>query len=526
MTLDESSRTPIALISVTDKTGIVEFAQDLADLGFTILSTGGTAGVLRDAGIGVVDVAHHTNSDEILDGRVKTLHPIIHGGILMDRGNPEHVKTALKNGIAPIDLVVVNLYDFEKEAKNKELSLIDAINFIDIGGPTMLRAAAKNCENCAPVIDPSDYQKVVKELRVEGRLSFDARAILAGKAFRSVSQYDNMIASYFEKDYGAKRAVEKPLVMLPVKKLRYGENPHQEAAFFTYEGAGDGLQNARVLQGKELSYNNYLDLDAATALVRDLSAYQAVAIIKHTNPCGVAASAKSEPLVDVYLRALAADSRSAFGGIVAVNQEIDAETAEKMSELFLECIAAPSYSDQAKLVFGKKKNLRLLEVPFLRESKPVQQSLLRSIQGGILQQSVDNALPSADSWTVCTKVQPDSRLLNDLVFAQIVCKHVKSNAIVYVKGLSTTAVGAGQMSRVDSATYAAEKVKSFGNSVSGCVMASDAFFPFRDTVDLAANLGVVGVIQPGGSMRDQESIDAADEHGMAMVMTGIRHFRH
>lgn len=514
MTYIDTKEKPIALLSVTDKNGVVEFGKDLASLGYEILSTGGTAKALREGGVDVTDVSTFTGSPEILDGRVKTLNPKVHGGILMDRANPDHVKTANDHGIRAIDLVVVNLYEFEKEAANKAMDLSQAINYIDIGGPTMLRAAAKNYENTTAVIDPDDYEGIIRELRVEGGLNIATKTRLAGKAFRKISQYDNFIANYFEGKSSSGT------------ELRYGENPHQKAHFYPAVEGDDGLQNAKVLQGKELSYNNYLDIDAATALVRDFSQNCAVAIIKHTNPCGVALGKAGESVVSTYERALSCDSRSAFGGIVAVNRPIDKDTAAKMSELFLECIAAPSFTDEARDIFAKKKNLRLLEVPFLKTSSLLTTPLLRSIQGGTLSQSPDTALPSKDSWKVVTNKKPTREMEEDLLFAQVVCKHVKSNAIVFARDLCTVAIGAGQMSRVDSATFSVRKARDLGHVVENCVMASDAFFPFRDTVDLAADFDVTAIIQPGGSKRDQESIDAANEHGMTMVMTGTRHFKH
>ncbi len=515
---------PIALISVTDKTDVVPFSQKLSQLGFTILSTGGTAQILREAGIDVFDAAKYADSPEIMDGRVKTLHPKIHGGILMDRSNPQHREEAKSHNIMPIDLVVVNLYQFKTQAVEQKLTLKDAIKFIDIGGPTMLRAAAKNYLHVAPVIDPKDYDKIIQEL-TKGELSLKTRQYLAGKAFSQISDYDRMIANYYLEE-GLDQTSEQAELKLSLQSpLRYGENPHQKANFYTYSGAPSGLQEAHVLQGKELSYNNIIDVDAAAHIVADLADYTAVAIIKHTNPCGASAS-KTLSVRDVFNKALAADSKSAFGGIVACNRPVDGETAAVMSGIFLECVVAPSFTVEAQEIFSKKKNLRLLELPFLKHGNTTGQHQIKSVRGGILIQDADEKLPSdTTSWKPVTQTGSDA-YTDDLVFAMTIAKHVKSNAIVFAKDLSTLAVGAGQMSRVDAAQFAALKAKEFGQNLEGAVMASDAFFPFRDTVDFAAKLGIKAIIQPGGSVRDQESIDACNENNIAMIFTGIRHFKH
>lgn len=519
-----SQQSRLALISVTDKTGILEFATELTQLGFKILSTGGTAQVLRDHSIDVFDVAEYADSPEIMDGRVKTLHPKIHGGILMDRDNEKHVKEANNHRILPIDLVVVNLYQFAQKAVGSQLSLEDAINFVDIGGPTMLRAAAKNYLYSLPVIDPRDYKQIIQELK-KGQLSRELRITSAAKVFQHISEYDQLIADYFKKDLHDQESTQKLNLELR-SPLRYGENPHQAAEFYTYPDASSGLQDCRVIQGKELSYNNYLDLDAATAIVRDLNPMMSVAIIKHTNPCGAAASS-SGTLLDVFKRALAADSKSAFGGIVACNQEIDAETARAMSQIFLECIAAPSISEEALKIFQEKKNLRILKAPFLKEAFSNGESKsIRSVQGGLLIQDSDTKQSPPSSWTTVTEQKLSSDEENDLAFAWTICKHVKSNAIVFAKDLATVAIGAGQMSRIDATKFASSKAEDENKSLKGCVLASDAFFPFRDNIDYIAPLGVRAVIQPGGSKRDQESIDACNEHCIPMVFTGSRHFRH
>ncbi|SME96126.1 bifunctional phosphoribosylaminoimidazolecarboxamide formyltransferase/IMP cyclohydrolase [Pseudobacteriovorax antillogorgiicola] len=523
-----SQTSPLALLSVTDKTGVVDFAKNLSQLGFTLLSTGGTAQVLREAGLEVFDAAEYAGSPEIMDGRVKTLHPKIHGGILMDRNNQRHVQEADDHKILPIDLVVVNLYQFAEKAVDQNLTLADAINFIDIGGPTMLRAAAKNYLHVTPVIDPQDYDPVISELKAGG-LQNQTRISLAHKVFSHISSYDRMIASYYEGALKESTAEDLPATIdLKLQRhslLRYGENPHQSAAFYTFGQAGDGLQNAKVLQGKELSFNNLVDVDAAVAMVADLQDYTAVTVIKHTNPCGAAAS-RSLSVKEVFQKAFDADSKSAFGGIVACNREIDGATAEVMSGIFLECIAAPSFSSAAKEIFARKKNLRLLEVPLLKRHTQDKALQIKSVQGGILVQDLDQVLPSnRDAWTTVSKTSAEGQG-DDLAFAMTICKHVKSNAIVYVKDLTTVAVGAGQMSRIDAAQFAAQKAQEEGRTLQGSVLASDAFFPFRDTVDFAASQGVKAIIQPGGSKRDQESIDACDEHDIAMVFTGKRHFKH
>ncbi len=508
---------PTALISVTDKSGLVDFARALRDLGFRFLSTGGSAAALREAGLEVEDVADYTQSPECLDGRVKTLHPKIHGGILMDRAT--HAGEASALGIRPIDLVVVNLYDFAGRAMSCKLSLAEAINYIDIGGPTMLRAAAKNYRFVLPILDPRDYPKVLSELKGEG-LSLGFRRQMAAKTFAAISRYDAMISRYFDMDEIASENVQ--LELSKIRDLRYGENPHQSAALYQRSGEAFGLPQATILQGKELSYNNYIDIDAALQLVLDLSPDTAVAIIKHTNPCGVARSA-DEPLHQVFSRALRADPKSAFGGIVAVNQPIDASTAKQMAEIFFECIVAPEISDDAQKILARKKNLRVLITRF---DATIKSSILRQIMGGYLMQTPDELIPIASELNVVTSAKPSSSEIADLIFAQTVAKHVKSNAIVLARGGETLGIGAGQMSRIDALEAAVRKAEANGVSLHGAVLASDAFFPFRDSVDLAAQHGIKSIIQPGGSQRDQESIDACDSQGIAMVFSGVRHFRH
>ena len=516
-----------ALLSVTDKAGVCDFGKGLVELGFSLLSTGGTAKVLKDADLPVTEVAEFAGSPEIFNGRVKTLHPKVHGGILFDRENEAHVKQAQEFEIGAIDLVVVNLYQFEKNALKEELTLAKAIEFIDIGGPTMLRAAAKNYRFSAPVIDPKDYPQILTELKESGSLSDKTRVMLAQKTFRTISSYDSMIASYFEKNLEDNRLASTMGLCLEKKQsLRYGENPHQAAGFYTSAGFESGFQDAKVLQGKELSYNNLMDVDAAAAIVADFHDKTAVAVIKHTNPCGAAVSS-TDSLATVFKTALEGDPKSAFGGIVALNKEVDLETAEEMSKIFLECIVAPKFSEEAKALFSKKKNLRLLEVPFLSDLDKKQNMLrIRSVRGGLLVQEDDSLVTIKGEWNVPTDRSPSDQEAEDLAFAMTICKHVKSNAIVYVKNGKTIAVGAGQMSRIDAATFAAEKARDEGKDLEGSILASDAFFPFRDTVDLAAKFGVKAIVQPGGSKRDSESIEACNENGIAMVFTGRRHFKH
>ena len=524
---------PLALISVTDKTGIVEFARSLDRLGFQILSTGGTAKILADSGIAVTEAGTHTGSPEILDGRVKTLHPKIHAGILYDRSKDAHRVQCQEHSIQAIDLVIVNLYQFAAKAVSQQLDLPQAIEYIDVGGPTMLRAAAKNYRFVAPLLDPSDYERCLMELQ-SGGLTDAFRRYLAAKTFRAISQYDSMIASYYEKSLEAvpsdTLAPNYELRLESQQTLRYGENPHQKARFYRSNlSVNGGLQDAKVLQGKELSYNNLLDCDAAVQLLADFPEYTAVTIIKHNNPCGVALGRSADRLLDVYKKALAVDPKSAFGGIVAVNKTIDGETAEALTQLFLECIVAPAFSAEALTILASKKNLRLLELPYLipaHSADAPKQLDIRSVLGGILIQDKDQVRAQKGHWDAVTHLKPSESQAEDMTFAMRLCKHVKSNAIVFVKDLVTVSVGAGQMSRIDSANFAAEKAKEFGRSLRASVMASDAFFPFRDTVDLAAKLGVSAIIQPGGSMRDEESIHAANEHKITMVFTGVRHFKH
>ncbi len=522
-----SKQQRLALLSVTDKTGLVPFARGLVELGFDLLSTGGTAKLLREHGMPVTDVADFTGSPEILGGRVKTLHPKVHGGILFDRERSEHVAESAKHGIKAIDLVVVNLYQFAAEAIAKGLPLEDAIEHIDIGGPTMLRAAAKNWRFTLPVIDPADYDAVLAAL-ANGEVKKELRLQLAVKTFATISAYDHSIADYLGNSGVSKEAAPKtdlPVNLKLRQPLRYGENPHQAAGLYADASLpAVGFAAVELLGGKELSYNNILDLDAATALAAEF-ADPACVIIKHTNPCGCATSATAE-LAEIFRRALACDPKSAFGGIIALNRPVDAATATAVTSLFTECVAAPDFSPEALEILRQKPNLRILRAAFARHGHRSNRDQLRSVYGAVLVQSEDTGSFDTAKWQPMTASKPNAATLADLKFAMIVAKHVKSNAIVFAKDGVTVAIGAGQMSRIDSANIAVAKAEAEGRSVKGSVLASDAFFPFSDTVEFAASQGVAAIVQPGGSKRDQDSVDAANKHGIAMVFTGERHFRH
>jgi phosphoribosylaminoimidazolecarboxamide formyltransferase/IMP cyclohydrolase len=517
-----------ALISVSDKTGLVEFARALSSRGVQILSTGGSAKALRDAAVPVTEVAEHTGFPEMLDGRVKTLHPKIHGGILGIRGNPEHEAAMAAYGIPPIDLVVVNLYPFEATVA-KGADFDTCIENIDIGGPSMIRAAAKNHAAVTVVVDPADYAKVLAEIAAhDGATTPDFRRELAHKAFARTGAYDAAIATWFAGARGETFPENLFLVGRRAEVLRYGENPHQEAAFYTDGKARPGVATARQMQGKELSYNNLNDTDAAFELVAEFTE-PAVAIIKHANPCGVATGGD---LLEAYRRALRCDSVSAYGGIVAVNRPLTAALAAEVAKIFTEVVIAPEVEEEALTLFAAKKNLRLLLTGGMPD--PAAPGwFAKTLSGGILMQSRDNGRISAAEVKVVTKRAPTKQELRDLLFAFTVAKHVKSNAIVYAKNGATVGIGAGQMSRVDSSRIAAHKAadaaKEAGLAESlakGSVVASDAFFPFADGLLAAAEAGATAVIQPGGSIRDAEVIAAADAANLAMVFTGMRHFRH
>ncbi|MCX8086875.1 MAG: bifunctional phosphoribosylaminoimidazolecarboxamide formyltransferase/IMP cyclohydrolase [Rhodocyclaceae bacterium] len=518
-----------ALISVSDKRGIVDFARELAALGIGLLSTGGTAKLLREAGLAVTDVADYTGFPEMLDGRVKTLHPKVHAGILAIRGNAAHEATLRDHDIPTIDLVVVNLYPFEETVAKQGCTLPDAIENIDIGGPTLVRAAAKNHGDekggCAVVVDPGDYATVLAELKENGgALSHATRFSLAKKAFVHTARYDAAIANWLTSLDADNRPTSFParlqLAFDKVDLLRYGENPHQQAAFYREPKPVPGSIAAyQQLQGKELSYNNIADADAAWECVKAFDSTACV-IVKHANPCGVALG---KTAVEAYRRAFSTDPTSAFGGIIAFNVAIDREAAEAISGQFAEVIIAPEVTPEARAVFAAKQNLRVLVVPL---GQAAGQLDYKRVGGGLLVQTADEARITAAELKVVTKRAPTEAELRDLVFAWRVAKFVKSNAIVYCKDGMTVGVGAGQMSRVDSARIAAIKAEHAGLSVKGAVVASDAFFPFRDGLDVLAQAGATAVIQPGGSVRDAEVIAAADEQNVAMVFTGFRHFRH
>jgi phosphoribosylaminoimidazolecarboxamide formyltransferase / IMP cyclohydrolase len=518
-----------ALISVYDKTGVVEFARELVSLGIEIVSTGGTARLLRDAGISVRDVAELTGWPEMLGGRVKTLHPKVHGGILFQRGKAEDTKQTAEHSIVPIDLVVVNLYPFSATAAKPGVTAEELIENIDIGGPAMIRSAAKNFQSVGVVTDPDDYAVIASELRENLELSLATRLALARKAYGRTARYDGEIATELERlaangtvsIHERDKLPERIHIALERRQaMRYGENPHQAATLYVPAGhAAAGLAGAKQLQGKELSYNNLVDLDAAWALSAEFQR-PAVAIIKHNNPCG---AAEQESLHDAYLQALACDPVSAYGGVLAFNRPIDAATAEEVAKLFVECIAAPGYEPAALEKFASKKNLRLLEMP--REAAAEELELKR-ISGGILVQEADRHELAKAELKVATERAPTESELRALLFAWKVAKHVKSNAILFAREGQTVGVGAGQMSRVDSVKIAIIKAAKAGLSLAGSVVASDAFFPFADGVEEAGKAGATAVIQPGGSVHDGDVIAAANKLGMAMVFTGVRHFRH
>ena len=522
-----------AILSVSDKRGLVDLGKALASRGVQILSTGGTAHALRSAGIEVTSVSDYTGAPEILDGRVKTLHPKIHGGLL-GRPTDDHRAQMSANDIGEIDLVAVNLYPFESTVAAPDVAVADAIENIDIGGPSMLRSAAKNHERVVVVVDPDDYEAIIDELADnDGAISSGTRFRLARKAFSHTSAYDAAIAAYLtsldEDGTGERREFPDTLTIQwqRVLDLRYGENPHQRAAFYAdsrsvlpITGARPSLAAAEMLQGKQLSYNNILDLDGALGCCLEFDD-PCVVIVKHTNPCGV--GIHPEGVAAAYKIARATDPTSSFGGIVAVNREVPAELATELAETFLECVIAPGYSAEAREILAKKKNLRLIATGLWRASGDDAGWTMRTVAGGILVQSADYLVKSARAGDVVSKRQPTNDELAALDFAWRVAKHVKSNAIVYCKGTQTLGVGAGQMSRVDSARIAQMKCET---TLEGSVVASDAFFPFRDGLDVLAEAGATAVIQPGGSIRDEQVIAAADEHDMAMVFTGMRHFRH
>jgi phosphoribosylaminoimidazolecarboxamide formyltransferase/IMP cyclohydrolase len=508
-----------ALLSVSDKTGLVEFAKVLSSYGVEIISTGGTMKALRAAGIPVTYVSDVTGFPEIMDGRVKTLNPYIHGGILAIRDNAEHVAAMKEHNIQGIDMVVVNLYPFRQTVAKPDVTLAEAVENIDIGGPAMIRAAAKNFNFVSVVVNPQRYNDVLAEIKEHGEVTDRFRMALAQEAYNHTAEYDAYIAQYLGKELGEGEFPETiHLVFEKIQGLRYGENPHQGAAFYREKySSGKGVANAKQLHGKELSFNNIVDVEAAYAIVSEF-AKPAAAIIKHTNPCGTGIGSN---LAEAYRKAYAADTVSAFGGIVALNREVDEATAEEIGKIFIEAVIAPSFSQAALDILTAKKNIRLLTCDLLELG--VRQTEIKNISGGMLAQDRDVADVSREDMKVVTKRQPTEEEWQQLNLAWKVVKHVKSNAIVVAAGDQTIGVGAGQMNRVGSAAIALEQA---GEKATGAVLSSDAFFPFRDSVDTAAKAGITAIIQPGGSVRDEESIEAADEHGIAMVFTGMRHFKH
>ncbi|NGQ97022.1 bifunctional phosphoribosylaminoimidazolecarboxamide formyltransferase/IMP cyclohydrolase [Brevibacillus sp. SYP-B805] len=511
-----------ALISVSDKTGLVPFARQLAELGIEIISTGGTASLLKAEGIPVTGISEVTGFPEILDGRVKTLHPAIHGGLLAVRTNPHHQQQLAEQEIEPIDLVVVNLYPFKQTIAKPDVAFADAIENIDIGGPSMLRSAAKNHAFVTVVVDAADYETVLGELKASGDTTLATRSRLAAKAFRHTAAYDALISQYLSAHTGEFMPESYTVTYEKVQDLRYGENPHQQAAFYRQPlAAGGSIATAEQLHGKELSYNNINDADAALAIVREFDV-PAVVAVKHTNPCGVGIGAT---IAEACRKAYEADPVSIFGGIVAANRPIDKETALLLKEIFLEIVLAPDFTPEALAILQEKKNLRLLRLEVGALAGQPKQANLRiaPVAGGALVQEYDEKQLVPEELTVVTERSPSKEELEQLLFAWKVVKHVKSNAIVLARDNMTIGVGAGQMNRVGAARIAIEQA---GDKARGAVLASDAFFPMPDTVEAAAQAGIATIIQPGGSIRDQESIDACNRHGIAMVFTGVRHFKH
>ncbi|BAM46568.1 bifunctional phosphoribosylaminoimidazolecarboxamide formyltransferase/IMP cyclohydrolase [Amphibacillus xylanus] len=505
-----------ALLSVSDKTGLIDFAKGLIEAGFELISTGGTLSTLQEAGLEVLPVSAVTNFEEILDGRVKTLHPMIHGGLLARRHLPEHQKQLEQFNITPIDLVAVNLYPFKETIAKPDITEQDAIENIDIGGPTMLRAAAKNFESVTVVVDPADYQQVLDNL---GADSLELRKKLAAKVFRHTAHYDALIAEYFTQLTDEIDPEVLTLTYEKVDTLRYGENPHQSASFYKEaEIQGGSIAHAKQLNGKALSYNNIQDANAALEIVMEFSEQPAAVAVKHMNPCGVGIGATIE---EAFQKAYDADPISIFGGIIALNREVDLATAKKLKDIFLEIIIAPSFAEEALALLSEKPNLRLLETSV--EPDEFDSKKVVSVRGGLLVQNRDLGRVEADDLEVVTDNAPTAEQLEELLFAWKVVKHVKSNAIVVAKDNQTVGVGAGQMNRVGAAKIAFEQA---GDKAIGAVLASDAFFPMPDTVENAAKAGIKAIIQPGGSKRDQDSIDMCNKYGIAMVMTGMRHFKH
>ena len=510
-----------ALLSVSDKTGIVDFAKGLTELGFEIISTGGTAKALKEAGLSVIGVSDITGFPECLDGRVKTLHPKIHAGILAMRSNPEHVKQLSELGVDTIDVVAINLYPFRQTIAKEGVAFEEAIENIDIGGPTMIRAAAKNYQDVAVVVDPSDYEKILAEYKAGGEVTLETKLDLAYKVFEHTASYDTLISTYLRNQIG-KELFPKTLSLTyeKVQDMRYGENPHQAAVFYKELGNIDGtLASAKQLHGKELSYNNINDANGALELVKEFDE-PAVVACKHANPCGVGTGST---ILEAYIRAYEGDPVSIFGGIIAANREIDEATATEINKIFIEIVIAPSFTQGAIDVLTKKKNIRLLELPSIAVKRGKNEFDMKRVMGGLLVQQRDNELYNEEDWKVVTESAPTEKEIEDLKFAWKVVKHAKSNGIAIAKDKMSLGVGPGQTNRIVpthvAIDYAGERAK-------GAVLASDAFFPFPDCVEAAAKAGIRAIIQPGGSLNDQASIEAANKHGIAMVFCGMRHFKH
>ena len=515
-----------ALISVSDKTGIVEFAQKLNDLGVSIISTGGTFKVLKEAGIPVINISDVTGFPECLDGRVKTLHPNIHAGLLAMRSNPEHMKQVEELNVELIDMVVVNLYPFKQTIMKPDVTLADAIENIDIGGPTMLRAAAKNYQDVSVVIDPTDYEQVLSEIKETGAVSVKTNFYLAAKVFNHTAYYDTMIANYLRDKAGLPKYPDTiSMTFEKVQDMRYGENPHQSAAFYKEVGNSDGmLSGIEQLHGKELSFNNINDLHGALELLKEFDEEPTVVACKHSNPCGVASG---KDIHEAYVRAYNTDPVSIFGGILCANRKIDKATAEEISKIFLEIVLAPDFDDDALEVLEQKKNIRLLKLKDVMKKQPETAYDVKKVSGGILIQDIDSKL-LGDELKVVTDRKPTEKEMEDLLFTWKVVKFTKSNGIAIGKDKQSVGIGPGQVNRIWATEQAIDHgTKQLGaDVVKGAVLASDAFFPFADNVEEIAAAGVKAIIQPGGSVRDQESIDMADKYGIAMVFTGVRHFRH
>jgi phosphoribosylaminoimidazolecarboxamide formyltransferase/IMP cyclohydrolase len=511
-----------ALISVSDKQGLVDFARELSKMGVEIISTGGTKKTLVEAGINAIDISEITGFPEMLDGRVKTLHPVIHGGLLALREKKEHMETIKKHNIKPIDMVVVNLYPFKEVIKKPNIKLEEVIENIDIGGPSMIRSAAKNAQSVAVITDKNDYPRIIEELK-NGGIKDETLNYLRVKAYRTTADYDAYISDYLGNKILNETLPERIIISADKKQeLRYGENPHQKAAFYYFPGYEEaGPANAQQLHGKELSFNNIFDMDAALNIVKVFDEPAAV-IIKHANPCGVAIS---DDITDAYVKAYEADSLSAFGGICALNRKCTSGIAEKIDKMFMEVIVAPDYEEKALEILTKKKNIRIMKINLTKniDIKSIRAMDMRKVTGGLLVQEMDTLCVKPENLVVKTKLQPTEKQLKDLLFAWKVVKFVKSNAIVIAKDGVAIGIGPGQTNRVGAVNIA---IKNAGEKAKDAVLASDAFFPFRDNVDEAAKAGIKAIIQPGGSIKDEESIKAADEHGIAMVFTGIRHFKH